>query len=275
MKKIIFLVPTFLLLNTAWGFTLNYSPNVFFPNSKVTVNISSGSCGSADITTDDIKNWITAVADDYWNTVSTSSLELKVGSIIGTDLTGVTDTTFENGSAFSPIENNTILVGCNDMGTNFNVSSGVLAGASIASTGGKVVGMALINTNADFSDETQNIAVVAHEIGHALGLGHTSDPVALMYYAVGGKTQERLTMDDRDGITYLYPHEKKVPASCGSIALIGNNDNNDSNGSGSGLLSFLVGLLGIAFILNLLKRSKRLTKKYAHGIFSRRQTYSS
>lgn len=238
---------------SAMGFTLNFSPNVYFLNPSVTVNVSSGSCGSSGITTDDIKNWITAVADDYWNTVSTSALELKLGNVISTDLSNVTTTSFGNGSDFLKIENNTILVGCNDMNTNFSVSSSVLAGASIASVGNKIVGMALINTNADFSDESQNVAVLAHEIGHALGLGHSSDPVALMYYSVGNKTQERLTMDDRDGITYLYPHEKKVPASCGSIALIDNHDDNDSNGSGSGLLSFLVGLLGIAFINKVLR----------------------
>lgn len=258
MKRLITLISLMISLDS-YSFTLNYSPNVFFPDSNVVINISNGSCAGSGITTSDLRDYVSSVANDYWNTVSTSSLNLKVGSIISTDLTGVDSDSFSDGSAFSPIADNSILVGCNDMNTNFaddDVDDSVLAGATIASLGNKVVGMALINTNADFSDRTQNIAVLAHEIGHALGLGHSSDPVALMYYAVGNKTQERLTMDDRDGITYLYPHEKKVPASCGSIALIGNNDNNGGSG-GSGPLSFLVGLLGILFLFGQKKLGRR------------------
>lgn len=275
MKLLISLLLFLIYSKSLFAFTLTTSSGVYFPNPEVTVNISTGSCGSSGITTSDISGWITAAGDDFWNRVSTSALKLNVGSNISTDLTGVDETNFENGSAFDPIADNTILVGCNDMNTNFSVSSSVLAGASIASRSGKVVGMVLINTNADFSDETQNIAVIAHEIGHALGLGHSSDPVALMYFSVGAKTQERLTMDDRDAITYLYPHEKNVPASCGSIALIGNRDDNDNNHGNSGPLSFLLGFLGIALIVGLLKKARKFLKKASYGIVSRRQTYSS
>lgn len=53
--------------------------------------------------------------------------------------------------------------------------------------------------------DVQNIAT--HELGHSLGLGHTSYSDATMYaYANYGETKKRdLHWDDIDGIEYLYP----------------------------------------------------------------------
>ena len=45
--------------------------------------------------------------------------------------------------------------------------------------------------------------VVAHELGHTLSLGHSEVKDALMWYQYTSK--QKLTQDDRDGITELYP----------------------------------------------------------------------
>jgi len=46
--------------------------------------------------------------------------------------------------------------------------------------------------------------VVGHELGHVLGLGHSGDPSALMYFQLN-KNFLLLTQDDQDGVAQLYP----------------------------------------------------------------------
>ncbi|MFA6034851.1 MAG: matrixin family metalloprotease, partial [Myxococcota bacterium] len=48
---------------------------------------------------------------------------------------------------------------------------------------------------------------MTHEAGHVLGLGHSDDPNAVMYYSVKpGETSKRvLAQDDIDGVCAIYP----------------------------------------------------------------------
>lgn len=63
-------------------------------------------------------------------------------------------------------------------------------------------------------DDGQLIVIIAHEFGHILGLGHSAEPGALMYYDVSGKHQVFLAGDDEAGIKFIYT---RVDAPGGSL----------------------------------------------------------
>lgn len=63
-------------------------------------------------------------------------------------------------------------------------------------------------------------ALIAHEIGHMLNLGHSQDVEALMYYDVSSKSNARLAYDDYLGLSYLYPRNElggDLPLGCGLV----------------------------------------------------------
>lgn len=70
----------------------------------------------------------------------------------------------------------------------------------------------------DFTVGDKNVgqdlqAVMTHEAGHFLGLDHSSDPEATMYFAYDkGETKQReLSEDDVKAICAVYPPERDVP----------------------------------------------------------------
>lgn len=64
--------------------------------------------------------------------------------------------------------------------------------------------------------------VIAHEVGHVLGLGHSENTNALMYYDASKKEQLSLSQDDMDGLVYLYARNEfggdNLLGGCGMIA---------------------------------------------------------
>lgn len=95
----------------------------------------------------------------------------------------------------------------------------------LATTGGRVSFAGIVfnseaGKQADIGGLSSSAVSVAftHELGHALGLGHSGDSQALMYYSISGKTVATLTQDDMDGMAYLYPRSEfsNGPYGCAS-----------------------------------------------------------
>ncbi|MFE2291453.1 matrixin family metalloprotease [Streptomyces sp. NPDC059452] len=52
--------------------------------------------------------------------------------------------------------------------------------------------------------ETHRDGIIAHEVGHAMGLDHNSNKSSLMYTNISGTRVDAPIKDDRNGINHLY-----------------------------------------------------------------------
>lgn len=222
-----YIIALFYLSFSSWSFTLNNNINAGFEQSDVRVSISSNStCGNIGLTQDQLLEYIPPAINDYWNRVPTSRLNLKYGGIYETS-----DENFLTGQLCNPdlqddCEDNTvpvvteIVIACNNNPSNFPIG-GVL-GVTLPNNikNDRIAGSVILLNNtaqSNFPSLTQEdvIAVIAHEIGHAIGLGHSEDPSALMYFSLV-PSRTSLGQDDFDGVTYLYP---KTIDGCGMFSV--------------------------------------------------------
>lgn len=231
--KIIFL--TLALMGQAHAFTLNNNFGGAFQKSKVKVQVAPNtSCSGTGLSIYDLADMLKPAVDDFWNTVPTSRLRL--------DASGFSNpiTNIQNGLLCSPTDtdcvtsaNNAnnlippvseIVIACSDNPLNFGVNpSNVIAVTIPNNFSGKKIRGAIIlinNTSSAFLNlsRADKIAALAHEIGHAIGLGHAKDDEqeALMYYRTVN-LRKKLGQDDIDGVSYLYP--KQIDG-CGFIGSI-------------------------------------------------------
>jgi hypothetical protein len=173
-------------------------------NSDITFLVNTTNC-PIDVPT--LINEAAAV----WNNVANSSVKV---SYAGT----TTSTTFANPTTVYCETNFQGVTGAND--------DSVPGAATVQTSGGRIItGLMYLNASsgdaniANYNYEELKI-IIAHEIGHILGLGHSADANALMYYSAGVKAELRLGQDDIDGMSYLYPSDElngDPMAGCGSI----------------------------------------------------------
>jgi len=171
-------------------------------------------------------------AIDLWNSVPSSYLKLKLAGTATTtpaELVGNTATTVP-------------VIVCDP---NFQTTSGGADPDSVGGfgffnqSGGKIVyGGLVLNVQSGKRNNINNYTatslaiLMAHEMGHVLGLGHSEFQPALMYYDIGSKKNLTLSQDDIDGMTYLYPRNEledglygcgrasALPPATGAAALI-------------------------------------------------------
>jgi hypothetical protein len=242
MKKFLLCL---LISNYSFVFTLNSTSSSNFRGwntSEIQFAVNSTNCPTGiDISS--------LLEDSFkvWHSVATSNLKLKV---IGT----TTSTTFSN----------PVTVYCESNFSPIGDINYVPAAASVTTQGDYAVGgLIYLNVSsgraniANFNSNSLKITL-AHEVGHILGLGHSHDRSALMYYDGSYYINMSLGQDDVDGITYLYPRNeisKDKPLGCALLKNI--NSNNNSNSSPFNLIIMLLPLL-LYLILKLQTRKENL-----------------
>ena len=260
MKQLIVLL---LLLQApiSLAFTLNNSAAAAFESDEVRIHMANNCIHNGSLSHDEILELIQEAMDRYWNTVSTSHLTLLKGNIVSASAAFHSDCICDS-CVNNPCQPNTdltvssgILVVCNNNATNF--PSTALLGLTLPNNiSGKTIrgSLLMINDNAlnpfftgSGMEHVGKLAFLAHEVGHAIGLGHSPVSDSLMYYQTV-PYRDRLGWDDIDGISYLYPMEQ--PINCGSIA------SNPDKGGGH-LLTLLLSLGLIIFCLTFAKKIKK------------------
>jgi hypothetical protein len=234
---------------TAHGFTLtgNYSNGWRGPTLKFNLNLSN--CPSTVLPA--MKK-----AVRLWNSVSTSALQLKIGSTSST----TTPANLYGGSA-----TDAPTIACD---TAFQATTtadqNVVAGVGFVTTsngymtyGGVLLNASAGNASVNNMSLEQVAVIVAHELGHALGFGHSSEKSALMYYDASYKQELRLSQDDWDAMTYLYPRNELEGdlMGCGSVITAGGGPRLNS-----GLIGLLFLFLPLAYFATL-----RSSRRPSHG----------
>ncbi len=260
MKKLFVLALTFHHMS-ALSFTLVGNAIATFGEPTIKVNVGNSQCPDAVDTPDEILSMVGEAIERYWNIIPTSSLLLEKGSLVSIDPSFYTDQicTSSDGECTTPIPavSSGILVICNDNSTSKGFSTNsVLAVALPNNVTSSTINGSVVAFNArdgsSFSNQSRDskIAILAHEIGHAFGLGHSEFIDSLMY-AQNFSSRESLGQDDFDGATFLYPKEHGAGALCGAII---KSDNGDINR----LLKGFFSLLALFLVMNsFIKRAIR------------------
>lgn len=209
------------------AFTLNNSAYLTFASDEIRVNVSKDNCNNIGVTNAELLEIAGLAVDRFWNSVSTSRLKIRKGTLIEVSSAFYTDSICEIGTNCTPNPDlkvtRDILISCNN-NTSDNFKSNRILGLTVPNNieGQTLVGsLILINdvlTNHFKSKGRDEMAsIIAHEIGHAIGLGHSPVEDSLMYYATMSQ-RKALGLDDVDGITYLYPKEQPI-SMCGSVVM--------------------------------------------------------
>lgn len=204
-----------------------------------------------------------SAASALWGSVPTAHLTISVGSTVTLSQPIVTYVS-SSSTTLAP-EGNPIIYCDSSFQSNSGADADSIPGFAAAqnlSSNGQMLGALLVlnvqsGASANITSFNANLLniVLSHEIGHCLGIGHSSDKNALMYYATNSSKKLVLSKDDMDAVTYLYPRQELTSAGlmgCGTISAGSRN-----RGSGSRSTKFPLppgwvelGVLGLILVLH-------------------------
>ncbi len=241
------LIALSLLLSTkAFAFSLSVSNGAFFKENIVKVNIGDN-CQNLGVTSDGLLSLAVEAAEQFWNKVPTSRLRLEQGAVVSVAAAFRTDAICSTDNPCIPnpdlTHSHEVLITCNTNASNFANTSIIALTVPNSVAGQNIISSTLlINDNAgnqfQSKSRAEQISILAHEMGHAIGLGHSPVTDSLMYYR-SLASRFRLGWDDIDGITFLYPVEQPI-SGCGSVDL----GTKPPSQMGPLMLGFLFALLG-------------------------------
>lgn len=212
-------LPLLLCATPALAFTfITTSPGFLGWNAReLTFRVNSANCSvSAAALGDAVQR-----ALDAWNSVPTSGFTLKLGDPSTVAASSIRSCT---NCAEPTIACSTAMNA--DTGGAASTTVGIALSVLNSATGYLVSSGLVLNSQAGAAANVANISAdllavtIAHEMGHALGLGHSGDRNALMYFSLDEKVTLGLGQDDIDGITYLYGRNEfggDGPLGCASV----------------------------------------------------------
>lgn len=215
----------FFTASSLHAYTFNNSIKLVYAQDEVTVNVAGTHCTNIGIDETELLSIVGDAVDQFWNKSPTSRLKLRKGSVV------TKPAIFHTGKICQPTTNcdpnpalavsDGILITCNNEQTE-NFPSSAILGITIPNniSGSTIVGALIMINDAPSTrfaskSRAEKVAIIAHEIGHAIGLGHSPVEDSLMYYATV-EQRKSLGLDDIQGISYLYP-KKQPGGGCGSI----------------------------------------------------------
>lgn len=190
----------------------------FFVDRIAVKVVIQGECLQAQTSSDQLLQEVEEAAEEYWNKIPTSRAKLVPGGQVAAAsnvdyqtrklcFVGEADNC-SSSEGLTPVPG-TVLIACNSNTANFNART---YAKTLLSYRGKTISSAVIfinntpgNLYAGLS-AAQKTWVIVHELGHALGLGHTEQSANVMYYTL---TPDRTALGEEDalGLTYLYPQK--------------------------------------------------------------------
>jgi len=243
-----FLIANLLIGTDANAFTLSLFgstiPAAGWQTNTLSFDIDYTNCSSEAAV-----NAAVDAAVGLWNSIPNSNLTLARGSSVITSVSAVTSSSHAAGNPTIVCDPNYSTT-LGEPGIQ-EVSPGVSTNG-LAQSSGKIIYYAILlnaqsgaKANIGSFSASLTAVILAHEIGHVLGLGHSADINALMYYDASAKTTLNLSQDDVDGIVYLYPRNEPTSGGafgCGTLASLGGKKSREKR-SGSKLPAPQVELL--------------------------------